>query len=216
MFMKEKTRHVLKVYSQDISLFSSDSEEYMKNLASFVDKRMRNFSRGISRISFGDLCILTALSIADDLHKGKWKAEGLKADKQRLEKDLSEAFTRIMTLEAGIREKDSRIETLEEKVRELDLSLSTKIENKEAMTKKLNVLSYELRKPLTERNVEKDLEEAYALLEEKDVQEEKDGQGEEGAQDEKDKLLEEKVEENEDLSSETSSNQMRIFDEIKE
>ncbi len=164
--MKEKQRHILTVYSQDISLFSSESEEYMKSLAAFVDGRMRSFARGISRISFGDLCILTALSITDDFFKDKDKVKLTEAYKTRLEEDLSAAFSKIMTLEATLRERESKIEKLEEKLQELDSSVSTKIEDKEALIKKLNVLSYELRKPFEERNVEKDLEEAYAILDE--------------------------------------------------
>ncbi len=162
--MSQKKRHVLNVYSQEISLFSSDSEEYMSNLAQFVDERMRTYAEGVSRISFGDLCILTSLSIADEFFKSKESVSTLESDRTKLEDDLSDALSTIMALEATARERDLKIEQLEEKLQNLDSSLSTKTEDKEALIKKLNVLSYELQKPLDERQYKEDLKEAYNLV----------------------------------------------------
>ncbi len=164
LFMGQKKRHVLNVYSQEISLFSSDSEEYMRNLANFVDERMRTYADGVSRISFGDLCILTSLSIADEFFKSKDSVSNLDADKTKLESDLSDALSTIMALEATARERDLKIEKLEEKLQNLDSSLSTKTEDKEALIKKLNVLSYELQKPLEERTYKENLKDAYSLI----------------------------------------------------
>ncbi len=161
--MSQKKRHVLNVYSQEISLLSSDSEEYMSNLANFVDERMRNYAEGVSRISFGDLCILTSLSIADEFFKSKESVVNLEADKVKLESDLSDALSTIMSLEAKARERDVKIEELEEKLQNMDSSLSTKTEDKEALVKKLNVLSYELQKPLEARNYQDDLKAVYSL-----------------------------------------------------
>ncbi len=163
--MNQKRRHVLNVYSQEISLFSSDSEEYMLDLANFVDERMHAFADGVSRISFGDLSILTSLSIADDYFKHKEEMYKSNDEKEKLENDLSLALSRIMSLEADARERESKIEELEEKIQNLGSSLDTKIDSKESLIKKLNVLSYELQKPLEERQYEETLKDAYELLE---------------------------------------------------
>lgn len=168
--MEQKRRHVLNVYSQQISLFSEDAEEYMQGLASFVDGRMHDFAKGVSRISFGDLCILTALSIADDFFKMKQEFSKFHEDKARLEEELAEALSKVMGLEASVREREFKIDKMNETLENLDNSLHLNNESKEIFIKKLNVLSYELRKPLEERSFEAELKDAYRILEEADLE----------------------------------------------
>ncbi|MDO4773143.1 MAG: cell division protein ZapA [Bacillota bacterium] len=164
--MSQKKRHVLTVYSQEISLFSEDTEDYMRDLAAFVDARMHGFAGGVSRISFGDLCILTSLSIADDFFKTERKIAELEKERAKLEDDLSEALSKIMLLEASARERESKLEQLQEKMERMGSSMHTGAEAREELIKKLNVLSYELRKAPENRTFEQTLKESYELVEE--------------------------------------------------
>ncbi len=168
LLMAEKKRHVVNVYSQEISLFSSESEEYMNKLAKFVDSRMNDFAEGVSRISFGNLSILTSLSIADDYFKIKETLDNFESDKENVEDELSAALSKVMALEAISREKELRIEELEEKIEKLSTSLNSNESSREELNKKLNVLSYELKKPLEKRNYNSVLQDAYNLVNSKE------------------------------------------------
>ncbi len=162
--MAEKKRHILNIYSRDISIFSKEDEEYMLKLSNFVDARMKEFAEGVSRISFGDLSILTSLSLADDYFKVKEVLDKFESQKVNTEDELSAALSKVMALEAESREKELIIEELQTKIQELSSSLNSKFSSKEELNKKLSVLSYELNKPLEKRDYKTTLKEAYEIV----------------------------------------------------
>lgn len=59
----------LEVAGQKIHVRTDDDEAYLKSLASFVDARMRDTSRGQPGVTTLTVALTTALLIADELHK---------------------------------------------------------------------------------------------------------------------------------------------------
>jgi cell division protein ZapA (FtsZ GTPase activity inhibitor) len=59
----------LDIAGQRIHVRTDDEEAYLKSLASFVDARMRDASRGQPGVTTLTVAITTALLIADELHK---------------------------------------------------------------------------------------------------------------------------------------------------
>jgi cell division protein ZapA (FtsZ GTPase activity inhibitor) len=64
--MKDVT---LEISGQKIHVRTDDDEAYLKSLASFVDARMRDTSRGQPGVTTLTVALTTALMIADELHK---------------------------------------------------------------------------------------------------------------------------------------------------
>ncbi len=161
--MSKKKRHVLKIYSQEISLFSSESEDYMKEIALHVDTKMRDFANDISKISFTHLSLLTSLSLADEYFKLKESMFDLEYRNQELEAEHERITNELRTLEISKRERELKVQELEKKLKNMDFT-DSKAYSKENLRKKLNTLSYELKKPLEERNYDKTLKESYDII----------------------------------------------------
>jgi cell division protein ZapA len=60
----------VEIYNQTYNIRSNDGDtEYIQQLASFVDARMREIASGSLTVDSLKVAILTALHIADELHK---------------------------------------------------------------------------------------------------------------------------------------------------
>ena len=64
--MKDVT---LEIAGQRLRVRTDDDEAYLKSLASFVDTKMREASRGQSGVTTLSVALTAALLIADELHK---------------------------------------------------------------------------------------------------------------------------------------------------
>jgi len=64
--MKDVT---IEIAGQRIRVRTDDDEGYLKSLASFVDGKMREASRGQSGVTTLNVALTAALLIADELHK---------------------------------------------------------------------------------------------------------------------------------------------------
>ncbi len=170
--MSDRNSHVVRVYSQDVPVKSSESKEYINKLAEYVDARMNAFSSG-SRISFGSLSILTSISIADELFKLKDNMGVQITEEDKIKDELSAALSRAMMLEVELHEKSEKLTSAELRISELESELEEKNKVEEQMREKFNVLSYELRKPLEDRYVDNTIEEVNELLPKKTQKKEK-------------------------------------------
>lgn len=63
------------IFGMEFTLRSQDDPSYLKELAEFVDKKMRELSQHTKAISTTNLAILVALNIADEFLKYKKEAE---------------------------------------------------------------------------------------------------------------------------------------------
>ena len=64
----EKTRITLRINGKDYNLTSSDSEEYVRRVGAYVDRKITELGMA-ARMSAMDLAVLTAVNLADDLMK---------------------------------------------------------------------------------------------------------------------------------------------------
>jgi cell division protein ZapA len=60
---------VIDVAGQTLTIRSDENEAYVRNLAGFVDGKVRELSRGQPGITTLSLALTAALTIADELHK---------------------------------------------------------------------------------------------------------------------------------------------------
>jgi cell division protein ZapA len=59
----------VEIYDQSYSIRSDGDSEYIKQLAEYVDRRMREISSGTLTVDSRKVAILAALYIADELHQ---------------------------------------------------------------------------------------------------------------------------------------------------
>ena len=82
----EKKRVTIRVAGKDYNMTSSDSEAYVRRVASFVDRKINELGLA-TRLPVADLAVLTAITIADDAFKTHDELTRLRAelDQARLE-----------------------------------------------------------------------------------------------------------------------------------
>lgn len=64
----EKIRTTVKIAGKEYTMTSYDSEEYVRRVARYVDRKMTELSLA-TRLPTNSLAVLTALNIADDMLK---------------------------------------------------------------------------------------------------------------------------------------------------
>ena len=72
----------VEIYNQTYNIRSDGDNDYIKNLASFVDSRMRDISSGTLTVDSLKVAILAALHIADEFHR-------LKSDQEQNDSQLA-------------------------------------------------------------------------------------------------------------------------------
>ena len=90
------------IYNQTYSLRSEHDQEYIHELAEYVDKRMNEIARATMTVDSLRVAILAALQIADELYqarKGMRETEDEIADRSAKYIDLLDQFLRTDTVE---------------------------------------------------------------------------------------------------------------------
>lgn len=77
MQSNDKNRLTVEIYGQAYRLVGTDSDQYMKQVARYVDDTMREFSKGNPRLDTTKLAVLSAVNIADEYFKLKQEYESL-------------------------------------------------------------------------------------------------------------------------------------------
>ena len=80
----------VKIFGTEYSLKGAEAQEYMEELANYVDKKMREISERSALVSTAKVAVLAALRISDELYR-------LRKDKSETRADIS-AETRIRKL----------------------------------------------------------------------------------------------------------------------
>ncbi len=75
----EKIRTTVKVAGKEYSMTSYDSEEYVQRVATYVDRKMSEFSIA-TKLPSNQLSVLVAMNIADDMLKAHDENNRLKRD----------------------------------------------------------------------------------------------------------------------------------------
>ncbi|MGB9887268.1 MAG: cell division protein ZapA [Moorellales bacterium] len=63
------TRTVVSILGQEYRLRGTEPEEYIKQLAAYVDRRLRQTLQKYPNLSLNKAAVLTAMHIADEFHK---------------------------------------------------------------------------------------------------------------------------------------------------
>jgi cell division protein ZapA len=86
----------IQIYGESYSLKAGGDPAYIKDVAAFVDEKMREISSGGKAITTDKVAMLAALNIADELFKSRreWALSEEETDKKvgKLLKLLQEAF----------------------------------------------------------------------------------------------------------------------------
>ncbi len=67
--MNDKNKVTVKIMDRDYTLVSEDSREHMQRVANYVDDKMRETFNSNKKLSMSMIGVLTALNVADELHK---------------------------------------------------------------------------------------------------------------------------------------------------
>ena len=67
----------VKIFGTEYSLRGEEDSEYMKELAQYVDKKMKGVAEHTSLVSTTKVAVLSALRMADELHQLKQSPGGL-------------------------------------------------------------------------------------------------------------------------------------------
>ncbi len=82
----EKTKVI--IFGKDYEVRGEQDEEYIRNLANYVDSAMQNIAMKTKTISLERIAILAALNIADEMLKERQKFDEYL---QKIEQDLQKA-----------------------------------------------------------------------------------------------------------------------------
>ena len=58
----------IEIYHQTYNVHAEENEEYLKELAAYVDAKMRAVAEATQTVDTGRIAVLAALNIADELH----------------------------------------------------------------------------------------------------------------------------------------------------
>ena len=90
--MSDESRSIrVSIFGREYNIRGGSDEEYIKDLAAYVDSVMKDIADKAGAISSGRIAILAALNIADEMHK----------ERQQFEERIDELAQK---LEAALRE----------------------------------------------------------------------------------------------------------------
>lgn len=77
----------IEIYGQSYSVHADENEEYLKELASYVDTRMRKVAAATHTVDSVRVAVLAALNIADELHTIQRRQDAIEGPlRKRVEK----------------------------------------------------------------------------------------------------------------------------------
>lgn len=70
--MNEELRSIrVSIFGRDYNIKGGSDEDYIRNLAEYVDSVMKDIADNAGALSSGRIAILAALNIADEMHKNR-------------------------------------------------------------------------------------------------------------------------------------------------
>ena len=75
----EKTKTIVRIAGKEFSISSYDSEDYVRKVAANVDRKIQELYQA-THLPGGQLAVLTAISLADDLTKSREEIRRLKQE----------------------------------------------------------------------------------------------------------------------------------------
>lgn len=68
---EEKNKIMVEIYGQQYRMVGKASASHLRNVANYVDAKMREIADGNPRLDTAKIAVLSALNIADELHQLK-------------------------------------------------------------------------------------------------------------------------------------------------
>jgi cell division protein ZapA (FtsZ GTPase activity inhibitor) len=82
------TRVKVRIYGQDYTIAGDCDEETIKEIAAYVDGKMKEVGRAFSTNTQGSLGVLAAINVADEYFATKKQLQEMTSTKEQLEKDV--------------------------------------------------------------------------------------------------------------------------------
>ena len=86
----EKIRTTVRIAGKDYTMSGYDSEDYVRRVAIFVDRKIRELSMA-TRMPTQDVCVLTAVTVADEMLKAQDEINRLRRELAETRQALEEA-----------------------------------------------------------------------------------------------------------------------------
>lgn len=78
----------VRIYGQDYTIAGDRNEDVIKEIAGYVDGKMREIGKNFSQTAQGSLAVLAAINVADEYFTAKEQIDQLTEAKEQLEKDV--------------------------------------------------------------------------------------------------------------------------------
>jgi cell division protein ZapA len=181
MAMTEKIKTNVTIDGRNFTVVGEGSEEYIKELAAFVDEKIKEMTSKNDKLSSSMAATLAALNIAHDLYKSNEELTKLKAEAkaplenynrilEQLEKEQNknkELIVKCNTLKDEVIETKKQNELLSREIENLKRAMEIKereLKENQTLIKKLQDKIYENQVELIE--VKKELEEVLKTVDE--------------------------------------------------
>lgn len=181
MAMTEKIKTNVTIDGRNFTVIGEGSEEYIKELAAFVDEKIKEITSKNDKLSSSMAATLAALNIAHDLYKSNEELTKLKAEAkaplenynkilEQLEKEQNknkELIVKCNTLKDEVIETKKQNELLSREIENLKRAMEIKereLKENQTLIKKLQDKIYENQVELIE--VKKELEEVLKTVDE--------------------------------------------------
>src|SRR5512133_1964012 len=92
----------VEIYDQTYTVRSDGDPEYLKQLAEYVDRRMREISSGTLTVDSRKVAILAALYIADELHRLKNMHEQADSQLAARSAECAEMLDRLLKVRTSV------------------------------------------------------------------------------------------------------------------
>lgn len=82
------TRVKVRIYGQDYTIAGDRDEETIREIAAYVDGKMKEIGRNFATNAQGSLAVLAAINVTDEFFSVRQQVAELEAAKEQLEKDV--------------------------------------------------------------------------------------------------------------------------------
>ncbi len=96
----EKIRTTVRIAGKDYTMSGYDSENYMRRVAIFVDRKISELSM-VTRMNVQDSAVLTAVTVADDLIKSQDENKRLRRELEDARAQMEQMQKELDALKAG-------------------------------------------------------------------------------------------------------------------
>ena len=96
----EKIRTTVRIAGKDYTMSGYDKEEYVRRVAIYVDRKIHELSM-TTRMPMQDVCVLTAVTLADEMLKSQDENNRLRRELSEARAALEDAQKELQNTQAG-------------------------------------------------------------------------------------------------------------------